>query len=119
MLHYALLFRASRPLSDFPESEQKQRTQDIQAWVKHVAAMGIAVDPKALGHFCLRLIPKDGAVQSQRDPADSALVNFVFFDAPSEEEAIEVARSHPGPHYGVSVELRDYTIPGRAANPPR
>ena len=40
-----------------------------------------------------------------------ALANIVFFDAPSKEEALEIARIHPGLHYGVTVEVREWDRP--------
>jgi len=111
MQHYVLIFRTSRALTP---AELKQRPAEIQLWVKHVTGMGIAIDPKALGPFAIRFTQQNGTLQSQEDPADPALVNFVFFDAPTEAEAVEVARSHPGLRYGVSVELRNWTTPGPA-----
>ncbi|HSZ18138.1 MAG TPA: hypothetical protein VK764_13625 [Terracidiphilus sp.] len=111
MQHYVLIFRTSRALTP---AELKQRPAEIQLWVKHVTSMGIAIDPKALGPFAIRFTQQNGTLQSQEDPADPALVNFVFFDAPTEAEAVEVARSHPGLRYGVSVELRNWTTPGPA-----
>lgn len=79
MQHYVLIFRTSRALTP---AELKQRPAEIQLWVKHVTGMGIAIDPKALGPFAIRFTQQNGTLQSQEDPADPALVNFVFFDAP-------------------------------------
>jgi hypothetical protein len=114
MQHYALIFRGSRVLS---EDESKQRFADIQEWVKRVTAMGIQLEPKALGPFALRLTEKDGAIESRQDSADPALANLVFFDAETQQQAVEVARLHPGLRYGATIELRDYTIPGQPKVP--
>jgi hypothetical protein len=113
MQHYVLIFRASRTLS---QEELKQRAVGIQEWVKSVTAMGIKLDPKALGHLTLRLTEEGGSIQAQHDSADPSLVNFVFFDASTQDQAIEVARLHPGLRFGVSIELRDWTIPGQRPN---
>ena len=112
MNHYVLMFRATRPIT--PE-ENKTRFQDIQQWVKRVTEMGIALDPKALGDTAIQFTGKDGAVTSREGPVDPALTNLVFFDAASKDQAVEVARMHPGVHYGVIVELRDWAAPRPAA----
>ncbi len=110
--HYVLIFRPTRTLTP---DELKHRVGDIQAWVKRVNEMGITLDPKALGQLALRFSQENGAVVSHDGSADPALTNLIFFDAPSQDQAREVARLHPGLHYGVSVELRDWTSPAAAA----
>jgi len=40
---------------------------------------------------------------------------IVFFDASSKEQAVEIARIHPGLHYGVTVEVREWTSPRETA----
>jgi hypothetical protein len=109
MKHYALLFRASRTLT--PE-ELKQRAVDIQLWVKRVTEMGVTLDPRSLGETATRFSTEGGAVVSHEGPSDTALGGpIVFFDSPSREQAMEIARLHPGLHYGVSVELREWSTP--------
>jgi len=109
MKHYALLFRASRTLT--PE-ELKQRTIDIQLWVKHVTEMGVTLDPRSLGETATRFSIEGGTVVSHEVPSDTALGGpIVFFDSPSKEQAMEIARIHPGLRYGVSVELREWSAP--------
>ncbi len=110
MHHYVLIFRPTRALTS---DELKQRAVDIPVWVKRVSEMGITLDPKALGEFAIRFTQQDGAVVSQEGSEDPTLTNLVFFDAPSREQAMEVARIHPGLHYGVAVELREWTSPIR------
>jgi hypothetical protein len=116
MKHYALLFRASRTLT--PE-ELKQRTIDIQLWVKRVTEMGITLDPRSLGEGATRFSTEGGTVVvSHAGPIDPALTNIVFFDSASSDQAMEIARIHPGLHYGVSVELRDWSSPRPAVARP-
>lgn len=108
MHHYVLIFRPTRALT---ADELKQRAVEIPAWVKRVQEMGISLDPKALSHDAIRLSEQDGKITSQEGPIDPALTNLVFFDAASQEQALEVARIHPGLHYGVTVEVREWTFP--------
>ena len=111
MHHYVLIFRPTRALT---ADELKQRGVEIPAWVKRVGEMGIAIDPKALAPSAVRLSQQNGSVVTEQGPADSALTNLVFFDAANQEQAIEVARLHPGLHFGVTVELREWTSPAAA-----
>ena len=113
MHHYVLIFRPTRALT---ADELKQRAVEIQGWVKRVGGMGITLDPKALRPSAVRLSQQNGSVVTQEGPADPTLTNLVFFDAADQDEAMEVARIHPGLHYGVNVEVREWTSP--AANPP-
>jgi hypothetical protein len=107
MKHYALLFRASRTLT--PE-ELKQRTIDIQLWVKRVTEMGVTLDPRNLGETT-RFSVEGNTVVSHEGPIDSTLGTIVFFDSASSEQAMEIARTHPALHYGVTVELREWSPP--------
>jgi len=107
--HYALIFRTTRPLT--PE-ELKQRAIDIHAWVERVTEMGITLDPRPLGEMAVRFSTEGNTVVTHDGPSDPSMVNVVFFDSASRDQALEIARIHPGLHYGVTVELRDW-------NPPR
>jgi len=89
---------------------------EIPAWVKRVGQMGIPLDPKALAPSAVRLSQQNGSIVTEEGSADPTLTNLVFFDAADQEQALEVARIHPGLHYGVNVEVREWTSP--AANPP-
>ena len=108
MHHYVLIFRPTRTLTP---DELKQRAVDIPVWVQRVTEMGIKLEPKALGGFALRFSQDNGTVVTHDGPADPSLTNLVFFDAPGQEQAVEVARIHPGLHYGVTVELREWALP--------
>ena len=107
MKHYALLFRASRTLT--PE-ELKQRAIDLQLWVKHVTEMGVKLDPRNLGE-ATRFSLEGSTVVSHEGSIDPALGTIVFFDSASSDQAMEIARAHPAFHYGVSVELREWSTP--------
>ncbi|HKO18880.1 MAG TPA: hypothetical protein VJU82_08335, partial [Acidobacteriaceae bacterium] len=104
MHHYVLLFRTTRTLTP---DEQKQRVADISAWIKQVTDMGVSLDPHTLEDTVVS-IPAEGAETS--GGPDPTLSNFVLFDA-TRDQAIQIARLHPAPRYGVSVELREWTAP--------
>jgi hypothetical protein len=108
MHHYVMIFRTTRP---FTAEEQQIRGRDIQHWVAQVTAMGIQLDPRNLGDTVANLSQVDGETVNHTDPTDHSLVTLVYFDAPDNAKALEVARSHPGPHYGVTLELREWSTP--------
>lgn len=108
MQHYALIFHATRSLT--PE-EQKQRAVDIAAWVKTVTDMGIILDPRNFGEPVANFAAEQGKVVSRNGASDPKFVTIVFFDAPGRDQAMEIARIHPGLHYGVTVEVREWTSP--------
>jgi hypothetical protein len=107
MKHYALLFYPTRELT--PE-EQDRRRVEIANWVKQVQEMGLTLDPRVLGESSA-VLPE----ATSRNGAGPRLTNIVFFDAPSQDEAVNVARIHPGLHYGVIVDVREWSVPQPAA----
>jgi hypothetical protein len=114
MKHYALLFHTNpnRPLT--PE-EQEQRQVEIAAWAKQVTDMGIKLDPRALGETAANFSVEGGQIVSHDGSSDPEFRNLVFFDSASRDQAVNIARIHPGLHYGSTVEVREWTDPRQAA----
>ncbi len=112
MKHYALIFHATRT---FTPEEQKQRTVDIAGWVKKVTDMGITLDPRNFGDTLATFALVDNKVASGNGSSGPKPATIVFFDSPSSEEAVEIARIHPGLQYGAAVEVREWTSPRELA----
>jgi hypothetical protein len=112
MKHYALIFHATRTLT--PE-EQKQRAVDIAGWVKKVTHMGITLDPRNFGDTLATFALEDSKVVSRNGSSGPKPATIVFFDSPSSEQAVDIARIHPGLNYGVTVEVREWTSPRELA----
>jgi|SRR5215471_504484 len=110
-MHYALIFRSTRTLT--PE-ELKQRAVEIAAWVKQVEDKGITLDPRNFGETRANFSAAGGEVISGNGPSDPTLSTIVFFDSPSPDLAVGIARIHPGLRYGVTVDLREWTSPREA-----
>jgi hypothetical protein len=108
MKHYALIFHATRT---FTLEEQKQRTVDIAGWVKQVTDMGITLDPRNFGDTLASFALEDSKVVSRNGLTGPKPATIVFFDSPGGEQAVDIARIHPGLHYGVNVEVREWTSP--------
>lgn len=114
MKHYALIFYPSGTLT----SEQlKQRQIEILQWVKDVKSMGIDIDPRAFATPLARLSPPESETISGNQKVGYMFSNIVFFDATSEEQAMRVAKTHPGLRYGTTVEVREWTSPRVLAIP--
>jgi hypothetical protein len=110
--HYALVFYSGRALT---AEEVKEREIAIAAWVKQVTDMGIWLDPRSLPQTTATFSTKGDQVVSSTEPNEPRLSTIVFFDSPSSEQALEIARVHPGVHYGSTVEVRQWTSPRAAA----
>lgn len=112
MKHYALIFRSTRTLTP---KEVEQRQLEIATWVKRVTDMEITLDPRALGETVANLSADGNNIVSRTGPSDATLSNVVFFDSQSRDQAMNIARIHPGLHYGVTIELREWTSPRETA----
>ena len=112
MKHYALIFHPTRTLTP---DELKQRAVDIAAWVKQVTDMGITLDPRNFGETAANFVTEGNQVISREESVDSTLATIVFLDSASKEEAVNIARIHPGLRYGVNVEVREWTSPRETA----
>lgn len=113
--HFALIFRATRPLT--PE-ELKQRSIDIAAWVREAEEQKIILDPRNLGETLANFSKNGSELVSKQEPRDPSLTTIVFFDTPSEKQAIDLARIHPGLRYGVTVEIREWSSPRESTAKP-
>ena len=111
--HYVLIFHNTRALS--PE-ELKQRAVGIAAWVKQVTEMGVTLDPRVLEETLANFSADGDKIVSHEGPSDPTFRNLVFFDSASSEQAVTIARIHPGLRYGATVELREWTTPRSTAS---
>jgi hypothetical protein len=112
MKQFVLIFRQGTAGQVSPAEEAKRSTE-IRAWAKKLIAEGYSFDPRQLGHETYRITPdgeSDGA-------GERLVVNLLFFGARDFEDAVRVAKSHPGVGYGSFVEVRDWTAPGPPVAP--
>ena len=109
MKHYALIFYPSRTLT--PE-ELTQRQVEILEWAKNVTSMGVDLDPRSFGSPLARL------AASGNGGTGTSFANIVFFNSASEEQVMQIAKTHPGLRYGATIEVREWTPP-RPAVPTR
>jgi hypothetical protein len=114
MKHYALLFHTSSNRTLTPK-EHEQRQVEIAAWAKQVTDMGVKLDPRALGETAANFSIQGDKIVSHEGSSDPTFRNLVFFDSGSRDQAVNIARIHPGLHYGSTVEVREWTDPRQAA----
>ena len=111
MPKFALIFRQS----PFPMSEEvrQRRAKEVAAWATHLRDQGHSLEPHLLGdeHF---IISSDGS--TNKDTGDP-IVAILVFDAANFDDAKQIASTHPGLHYGISIEVRPATIPAFPPTP--
>jgi hypothetical protein len=117
MKHYALIFHTNANRTLTPK-ELQQRQVEISAWAKQVTDMGVKLDPRALGETAANFSAEGDKIVSHDGSIDPTFRNLVFFDSASRDQAVEIARTHPGLHYGSAVEVREWTDPRQAAAKP-
>ncbi len=101
---FVLIFRqGARSLN---AEEQKQRIEEVREWAIRHVGNGSRLDPRVLGNES-RLL---GDTAIRADGAE-AVIALNFLEAEGLKEATEVAQSHPGLKYGVSIEVRPWSDP--------
>lgn len=110
-----MIFYPTRTLT--PE-ELQQRKVEIAAWAKEVEDMGLTLDPRSFGETAANFVSQGGELVSRKEASDPSFSNIVFFDSPSVEQAVKIARMHPGLHYGATVVVREWSSPRETALKP-
>ena len=108
MKHYALIFHPTRTLT--PE-DRSTRAADIAVWVKTVTDMGITLDPRLRRDGCELLLRGKQRLSPVMGSSNPTALTIVFFDSPRQSQAVDIVRVHPGLHYGVTVEVREWVSP--------
>ena len=80
--------------------------------------MGVKLDPRALVETVANFSIEGEKIVSHEGSGDPTFRNLVFFDSASRDQAVTIARTHPGLHYGSTVEVREWTDPRQAAAKP-
>lgn len=113
---FVIIFRQSRPVTD---AEKQCRSAETAVWAQRHNAAGHQLDP--------RILAPDGEVRPATDASAAAarsapaeawpITALLFLEARNLSEALGVAESHPGRHYGASIEVRPWAAPVAAAQP--
>ena len=117
MIQFVFLFR-QRPSTPLSDADQKRRAEEVRAWAMRQNSAGRKLDPRLLAAENHRVNPvgkSSPAVATDEGP----VVAITFLEAPDFAEAVKIAETHPGLHYGVSIEVRAWTSPVTQPNPPQ
>ncbi len=108
MKPFVIIFRqGSQPLTD---ADLKKRSEETRAWAQHQNAAGHKLEPRILAPENQWLSP-DGNSDRTLMQAAGPLTALLFLEANDLDQAVDIARSHPGFRYGASVEVRPWGSP--------
>ena len=108
MKHFVFLFR-EHPSTKLSDAGQKRRAEEVRAWALRQISEGRKLDPRLLVGESHRVNLDDQQAKVAGD--EGLVVAITFLEARDFDEAVQIAESHPGPHYGVSVEVYEWTSP--------
>lgn len=107
MKQFVLLFRESRELS---ATERKQAGEKVMAWAARQIAEHRQLDARILGDDSY-FVPPHGETSAGQTESAGRIVVAVFLQAADLNEAVKIAKAHPGLDYGVSIEVRPWAQP--------
>lgn len=108
MKPFVIIFRqGGQSLTD---ADLKKRSEETRAWAQHQNATGHKLEPRILAPESQWCSP-DGNSDSTATLAAGPLTALLFLEADDLDQAVDIARSHPGFRYGASVEIRPWGSP--------
>jgi hypothetical protein len=114
MNQYALIFRQS-PIQ-LSDEEQTQRREEVRNWALRQREDGRALEGRILEGESYTAFPN--TERSGKPGYEWPVTAIAFLEATAFQEAVEIAKTHPGVRFGVSVEVRSWSAP-TAAPPAR
>jgi len=101
MTQFVLIFhRSAKPLSD---ADTKTLTERIRPWAIKENQAGHKLDPRILNSESVHIGP-----DHKTGDGPTALL---FIEAADLEDAVRLAKSHPGLDFGVSIDVRPWASP--------
>jgi hypothetical protein len=99
MPEFAFLFRAGRAL---PAEEVKARNVAARAWAIENTNSGVITQAAPLEDHGMLVTAKTARPM----PAVAPVLSVLIINAGSFEEALEIAKGHPGQAFGTEIEVR-------------
>jgi len=112
MTEFAFIFRQT-PIQ-LTDEQQKQRAAQVAAWATRLRDQGHSMHPYLLGKQPTLITLHDSAGAPSGDP----IVAILIAGFSNIEEARAAAASHPGLHYGITIEIREASAPQFQTPPP-
>src|SRR5262245_47491751 len=101
MKQFVFLFRQDQS-KQLSEADQKRRAEEVRTWAIRQNNEGRKLDPRILTGQNHRVNPDNQSGPATAD--EGVVVAITFLEAHDFAEAVKIAETHPGLHYGVSVE---------------
>lgn len=108
MKPFVIIFR--QPQNQLTPADLQARANDMPAWVDAHNRAGHALDPRIL-EVEGRWRAPDGRSGTAPATEEGPLTALLFIEARDIDQAMDIARSHPGFRYGASVEVRGWVTP--------
>jgi hypothetical protein len=112
MKQFVFIFRQNRQSAPTVTPEEaSRRREEIKAWAKQRIEEGSKFDPRELGHESFVIAP-----ESDNDATgEKSIGNLLFLQAKDFDEAVKIAKTHPGARFGTHIEVREWAAPGLLA----
>jgi len=110
MKEFVFIFRTSKRV--LSEEEQEQRRD----WALALREGGRKLDPRILGEESYR-VTEDGVKNATSPGGEVPVAAILFIEAADFNEALTLAKTHPGLRSGVSIEVREWSIPSVSKSP--
>ncbi len=115
MKSFVLIFRqGAKPLTD---EDRKQISPKMPAWAAELRSGGHNLDPRILTDSPTQTLPGRGA--SAPATTERPVTALLFIEAEDFQDAVRIAKSHPGLAHDVSIEVRAWAPPAPAPAAPR
>jgi hypothetical protein len=107
MKPYVFIFRPGNRTRS--KRDEQRRATEVREWALRQISEGRKLDPRLMAAD-YRRVSEEGENNSAL-PTDSPVVAILFLEAKDFDEAVGIAKTHPGLQYGVSIEVRPWTTP--------
>lgn len=108
MKQFTFIFRQGKRL--LSPKDLKQRASEVREWAMTRVSEGRKLDPHIIGDDGYRIAP-DGNVAPTPPISEGSVIAIIFLEATDLNEAVAIAKTHPGPRYGSSIEVREWSPP--------
>ena len=113
MKSFVLIFRqGSKPLTD---DDRKLIALNMPAWAAELRSSGHNLDPRILADSPSQTLHGHGTNASAT--AERPVTALLFIEAEDFQDAVRIAKSHPGLGNDISVEVRAWAPPVPAPAP--
>jgi hypothetical protein len=104
MKQFVFIFRQSKRVLSQEQLEQRR------AWALSLRKEGRNLDPRILGEESYR-VTLDNDKRPTPPSGEDPVAAILFLEAADFSEAVKIAKTHPGLHFGLNIEVREWSTP--------